>query len=175
MFDENLVGNSARLHGRKRDVSDIPSNTLEDIANITGMRDDLIKAVLDASDMYSRAAPPVSIEHLTILREGKQESVIHHFAMTEDGEWNRSRGAKVDVGIDGLAALRNFDRRVTRTRGKLTLDVYLGTAERGERPDTQLRLEGTNLNSSNVRFELSLNDPDDSHPRRKRSRAATAL
>jgi hypothetical protein len=165
---EHISVARAAMNFRKRDVSDIPSNTLEDIANITGMRDNLIKAVLDASEMYSADAPPVSVEHLTVLREGKRESVIHDFAMMPDGKWNRSRGAKVDVGIDGLAALRNFDRRVTATRGKLSVDLYLGTAEPGERPDTVLRLEGTNLNSADTRFELSLNDPDDARARRKR-------
>jgi hypothetical protein len=157
----------AAMNFHKRDVSDIPSNTLEDMANITGMRDQLMKAVLDASEMYSPNVPPVSIDHLTVLREHKRESVIHDFVMTQDGVWNRSRGAKVDVGIEGLAALRNFDRRVTDTRGKLTLDLYLGDADPGEKPDTQLQLDGRNLNRPNRRFELSLHKKDDSPPRRK--------
>jgi hypothetical protein len=146
----------AAMDFRGRDVSNIASNTLEDLANVTGMRDQLIKAVLDASAMYSPDAPPVSIDRLEISRERKRESVIHEFAMTQDGEWNRSQGSKVDVGIEGLASLRNFDRRVTPTRGKLTLDLYLGDADPGEKPDTQLRLDGTNLNGPRARFELSL-------------------
>ena len=150
----------AVMNFRKRDVSEIPSNTLEDIANITGMRDQLMKAVLDASEMYSANAPRVLVDQLTITRERKKESVIHDFVMTQDGEWNRSRGAKVDVGIEGLAALRNFDRRVTASRGQLKLDLYLGDAERGEEPDTTLQLDGTQLDRD-ARFKLSLQDPDE--------------
>src|SRR4051812_23255835 len=69
---EQIHVTRAAMNFRARDVSDIPSNTLEDIANITGMRDQLIKAVLDASEMYSPDAPPVSVDHLTILRERKR-------------------------------------------------------------------------------------------------------
>jgi hypothetical protein len=151
----------AAMNFRKRDVSDIPSNTLEDIANLTGMRDQLIKAVMDASEMYSQDAPPVSVDRLTILRERERESVIHDFVMTKDGMWSRSRGSKVEVGIEGLAALRNFDRRVTATRGKLRLDIYLGDGEPGEKPDVELWLDGTHLDGRNPRFQLSLHDPGD--------------
>jgi hypothetical protein len=158
----------AVMNFRERDVSKIPSNTLEDIANITGMRDQLIKAVLDASDMYSSDAPTVSVDQLTILRERKRESVIHDFVMTQDGPWNRSQGSKVEVGLDGVASLRNFDRRVTATRGSLKIDIHLGDADPGDKPDFQLRLEGTDLDRSDsgARFELSLHDPDDSRAQR---------
>jgi len=156
----------ATLDFRDRDLSNVETNTLGDLARVTGATDPLLKGVLDAADMYQPDSPPVAVDQLTMLRAGKKESVMHDFTKSVEGEFDRSHAASVDMGIEGLASVRNFDMRVTPARGKLAVGVYFGDAKRGEEPDAELRAEGHGLNTAKPKFDLSL-DTDESHRERK--------
>lgn len=155
----------ATFNYRERDISAAHTNTAADIGKIVGMSDSLIKGMLDAAEMYSADTPAISVERLTMMRAGKRESVMYGFWMAVEGTWNRSHAARVDAGIEGLAEIRNFDMRVTPVRGKLSMAVYLGKAERGEAPDTVVRLEGTALDKRQPSFELSLGSREEQHAR----------
>ena len=158
---ESIAIDRATFDYRERDVSHVRTNTAADLAQIVGMTDSLIKAVLDASEMYSTDSPRITVERLTMLRGGKRENVMHDFWMAVEGEWNRSHAARVDIPAEGLASVRNFDMRVTPVRGNLAMAVYLGEAERGEPPDAALRLEGKGLNQPHPSFDLTLKTGDD--------------
>jgi hypothetical protein len=153
---------------RERDISHVETNTLGDLADFVGMSESLIKGALDARDQYDPDAKPMTIGQVTMLRAGKKESQMFEQRQQMDGVWLRTYAARVATGIEGLAEVRNFDMRVTPKRARLTMGIYLGEAERGEKPDGELRLEGRDLDSPHPKFDLSLATDESRESRRTR-------
>lgn len=139
-----------------RDVSHVQLDSDGELANVVKMTDPMVKGILDSSETYSPDQPPMLIDHLTMQRGGKRESVMHEHTTTMDGVWSRSHAERVDFGMEGIATVREFDMRVTPRRGKLRMLVHLGDAEPGEKPDALVKLDGSELDQPKPRFDLSL-------------------
>jgi hypothetical protein len=140
---------------RDREVTEVESNTLGDLAKLAGMRDMLVKGMLDASEGFSPGGPVMQCGTLTMKRDGKLEAVMRDFQRTYEHGWERTRAAVVEGGPE-FASIRDLDMSVTRSRGKLKMDVFLGKPERGESPDVRLKVEGDRLNQSEPHFDMSL-------------------
>lgn len=158
----------AALDFRDRDLARVESNTLGDVVDLAGVRAPMINSILDASEMYSPDAPPVSIDHLTMLRNGETENVLHDYSRRIEGEWSRSHARRVETGIEGIASARNLDMRVTPLRGKVTVALYLGDKERGEEPDVEMRIAAKQLDQQSPKFEFSMDTDESPSARRTR-------
>jgi hypothetical protein len=145
----------ATLDQRDRDTSHVKSDTLGDLANVVGVRDGLVKGMLDASESFSPGGPVLHADTLIAKRNGKVESVMKDFRRTFEDGWERQHAARLEGG-GGVVAMRDFDMRVTKQRGKLSLAVHLGKPERGENPDMKLKMEATGLDEETPRVSLSL-------------------
>jgi hypothetical protein len=146
----------ATFDQRERDISNVDTDAASALAQFVGFGDELIKGLLDSSELYSIDSPPVLIEELTMKRAGKKQSLMHGFEKTVDGEWDRSHARRVQSTGGAGTTVRDLDMRVTPTRGKLTANVYLGTPKAAEAPDVKLRLEGRHLNGPRPSFTLDL-------------------
>ncbi|HET8938073.1 MAG TPA: hypothetical protein VFN67_31735 [Polyangiales bacterium] len=145
----------ATMDQRDRDTSHVKSDTLGDLANVVGVRDGLVKGMLDASESFSPGGPVLHADTLIAKRNGKVESVMKDFRRTFEDGWERQHAARLEGG-GGVVAMRDFDMRVTKQRGKLSLAVHLGKPERGENPDMKLKMEATGLDEETPRVSLSL-------------------
>jgi hypothetical protein len=150
----------ARIDKRERDLSHVETNTLGDIGKMVGFTDPLLKSVLDEAESYSTDTPELRIAKLNAFRGGKSEGTMYGFRRWLDGEWMRTRVARMESGT-GPVELREMDMRVSPTRGELSIAMFLGEAERGERPDAKLKASGRGLNNPKPRFELSLDTDED--------------
>jgi hypothetical protein len=130
----------ATVDYKERDLSNVTSNTLGDIAAFTGVSDKLVKSLLDASENHSTSAPPIRIDTLTIQRAGETSAVMHDFSKTPDGIWERTSAAKV---TSGPIEINDFDMRATPSQGRLTGEVHLGKAV----PDVALEIKGAKLDT----------------------------
>jgi hypothetical protein len=52
--------------------------------------------------------------------------------------------------------VRNFDLKVTPKRGELTLAIWLGKPDPGEKPDALLEVDGSDLNQEHPKFDIRL-------------------
>lgn len=145
----------AIIDQRERDVSEVESNTLGDLAKLAGVQDMLVKGMLDASEMFSPGGPVVHCGTLTMKRDGKHEAVMRDFQRSFEHGWERTRAARVESGPE-FASIRDFDMRVTPSRGKLRLNVFIGKPERGESPDVRLEVDGNSLNERKPHFDVRL-------------------
>jgi hypothetical protein len=145
----------ATIDQRDRDMTNVESNALGDLAQVIGMRDSLCKGLLDASEMYSDSDMLLQVGVMTQKRKGKTESVMHGFRRTFEKGWDRQFAERVESSPE-LASVRNFDMRVTPSRGELTADIYLGKPKHGEKPDAELKIDGRELDQKKPRFKLSL-------------------
>jgi hypothetical protein len=145
----------AMMDQRERDVSNVESNTLGDLADLVGFRDSLVKGMLDAGEMYAGKGPVIQMDTVISKRAGKTEAVMHGFRITHENGWDRQFAARMESGPD-IAAIRNFDLRVTPKRGQLSLDLFLGKPEPGEKPDIELQVEGRQLDEKKPHFKLSM-------------------
>ena len=145
----------ATMDQRDRDTSHVKSDTFGDLANIVGVRDGLVKGMLDASESFSPGGPVMHADTLVAKRNGKVESVMKDFRRTFEDGWERQHAARLEGG-GGVVAMRDFDMRVNKQRGKLSLAVYLGKAERGESPDMKLKMEASGLDQETPRVSMSL-------------------
>jgi hypothetical protein len=143
----------ATVDYNERDLSHVQSNTLGDIAALAGVSDKLVKSLLDASENYSDSSPPLRVDVLTMQRGGKTSAVMHDFSKSPDGAWERTYAARVE---SGPIEIRQFDMRATPSRGRLTGNVYLGSANRDEKPDVPLVLEAEQLDAKQPRITLHL-------------------
>ncbi len=140
-------------------LDNVESNTFGDLANIAGMRDQLMKGILDAAEMYSpEAQPPMTVGTMITMRGGKKETVMYGYKESRDGEWAHSQAKRLETGVEGLVSARNYEMRVTKKRARMTVGLYLGDAERGEEPDVELRLVARDLDRPKPHVEMSLDD-----------------
>lgn len=145
----------ASMDQRDRDTSHVKSDTLGDVANIVGVRDGLVKGMLDASESFSPGGPVWHADTLIAKRNGKVESVMKDFRRTFEDGFERQHAARMEGG-GGVIAMRDFDMRVNKHRGKLSLALHFGKPERGENPDMELKMEASGLDQDTPRVSMSL-------------------
>jgi hypothetical protein len=135
---------SATVDYRERDVSHVKPAQPDGARTITDaqLRQNLVSAMLDASDMYAVDVPNIRVKTLTALRAGRVQFVMHGFRRSLDGTWNRSQAEQVDCPANAGVVLRGLDMRVVPGWGKLSAIVLPG---RGSAHDASLRLEGRRL------------------------------
>jgi hypothetical protein len=146
----------ATMEQHDRKLPDVRSNTLGDLSNLAGVRDGLLKGMLDASESYSPGGPVMEVGTLVAKRDGKVESIMKDFRRSFEDGWERQHAARMEGGAPGGIAMRDFDMRVTKSRGKLSLAVYLGKPERGEDPDVELKMDARGLNEKSPYVSLSM-------------------
>lgn len=136
---------SATIDYRERDVSHVrPSQQPagRPVAD-SRLRQKLLSAMLDASEMYSVDAPSISVKTLTAMRAGRVQFVMHAFRKSLDGTWNRSQAERVECPADAGVELRGLDMRVVPGWGKLSGILTTGTPDGA--PRATLWLEGRRL------------------------------
>jgi hypothetical protein len=136
---------SATVDYRERDVSHVKTSRA-DVADPVAdrrLRQKLLSAMLDASEMYSVDAPSISVRTLTATRAGRVQFVMHAFRKSFDGTWNRSRAERVECPADAGAELQGLDMRVVPGWGKLSAILVPGA--RGSSTRATLWLEGRRL------------------------------
>jgi len=146
----------ATMEQRDREVPDVKSNALGDMSNLVGVRDSLLKGMLDASESFSPGGPVMEVDTLVAKRDGKVESTMKGFRRTFEEGWVRQHAERVEGGAPGFIAMRDFDMRVTKTRGKLSLAVHFGKPEQGENPDVELKMDARGLDEKSPRVSMSL-------------------
>lgn len=147
----------ATMEQHDREVPKVKSNALGDMSNLVGVRDGLLKGMLDASESYSPGGPVMEVDTLVAKRDGKVESVMKDFRRSFEDGWERQHAARMEGGAaPDFVAMRDFDMRVTKSRGKLSLDVYLGKPERGEDPDVELKMDARGLDEKSPYVSMSL-------------------
>lgn len=156
--DLSVHVDKATIDQRDRDVSNVETNTLGDVAEIAGVTDMLYKGMLDAAELYSPTLPPVEVDELVMKRAGKLDSVLHGFRQSLDGEWNRSQAARVQPpgGGDQPVSVRSLDMRVTPDKGKMTANIFLSDPSPGEKPDMTVNVEGHRLDASHPKISLEI-------------------
>jgi hypothetical protein len=152
---------SASVEYRMRDVSHIKASQseLRERALPAGaLRQALIAAMLDASEMYSVDAPDISVKTLTATRHGHPQFVMHELKVSLAGSWNRSQAAWVECPVDAGVVLRQLDMRVVPGWGILnaTLAATPGASQRGPSKPLALRLEGRRLDGLRPRVVAEL-------------------
>jgi hypothetical protein len=148
---------SATIDQRDRDASHIENNTLGDLSSIVGVDEMLAKGILDARDMYSTRTPPFNAEKLIVNRAGKREAIMYGVEKKLEGDWSRTFAKRVDTpGIGGALSIRNFDMKVTPSRGKLQLDVYMAKPKKGDKPDMKVKMDAERLDTKKPHFALKL-------------------
>jgi hypothetical protein len=130
---------SATIDYRERDVSHVRTSQLD--LSDRRLRQKLLAAMLDASEMYSVDAPNISVKTLTATRGGRVQFVMHAFRKSLDGTWNRSQAARVECPADAAVELQNMDMRVVPGWGKLSAVVTVTSGT----PRATLWLEGRRL------------------------------
>lgn len=146
----------ATMEQRERKVPDVKSNALGDMSNLVGVRDSLLKGMLDASESYSPGGPVMEVDTMVAKRDGKVESTMKGFRRSFEDGWERQHAARMEGGAPGFVAMRDFDMRVTKSRGKLSLAVHFGKPERGEEPDVELKMEARGLDEKSPYVSMSL-------------------
>jgi hypothetical protein len=146
----------ATMEQRERKVPDVKSNALGDMSNLVGVRDSLLKGMLDASESYSPGGPVMEVDTMVAKRDGKVESTMKGFRRSFEDGWERQHAARMEGGAPGFVAMRDFDMRVTKSRGKLSLAVHFGKPERGEDPDVELKMEARGLDEKSPYVSMSL-------------------
>jgi hypothetical protein len=146
----------ATMEQRDREVPKVKSNTLGDMSNIIGVRDGLLKGMLDASEAYSPGGPVMEVDTLVAKRDGKVESTMKGFRRTYEDGWERQHAKRMEGGAPGFIAMRDFDMRVTKSQGKLSLAVHFGKPERGEEPDVELKMDARGLDEKSPYVSMSL-------------------
>jgi len=145
----------ATIDQRERALPEVESNTLGDIADLFGFRDELLKGMIDASETFMVGGPVMHCDRLVMKRAGKVESVLRDFHRTFERGWDRTRATRLESESE-IVQIRDYDMRVTPRRAELRFDVHFGQPERGDRPAMQVRIEGRGLNRKRPYFSLSL-------------------
>lgn len=136
---------SATIDYRERDVSHVRAtrSPLDQKAADARLRQKLLAAMLDASEMYSVDAPNVSVKTLTASRGGRVQFVMHGFRKSLDGTWNRSQAERVECPAHDGVELRGLDMRVVPGWGKLSAVLTAGVPSGAAR--ATLWIEGRRL------------------------------
>jgi hypothetical protein len=147
----------ATMEQRDRKTTNVESNMLGDIANIVGIRDGLMKGMLDASEGFSPGGPVMTVDTMIAKRNGKLESVMKGFRRTYEDGFERQHAARMEgKNGDEAIAMRDFDMRVNKSEGKLSLALHFGKPERGEKPDMKLEMEARGLDEKTPKVRMSL-------------------
>jgi hypothetical protein len=146
----------ATLNQRERSLAKVECNLMGELAKLQGAGDQLMKGMLDASELYATDGPEVHVDRLTMQRAGKAESIMVGFRKSTDGQWDRTQTARVaGAGID-LITLTDVDMHVMPSRGRLVANIHLGKPEPGHAPDMRLRTAGRKLNQAKPQFDMEL-------------------
>ena len=148
----------ATLDQRERKVTNVESNTTGDLANIVGIRDNLVKGMMDASESFSPGGPIVEADTMIAKREGKVDAVMRHYRRSYEDGWDHQHAERLESaeGEKGPLAMRDFDMRATKSQAKLRLAVFLGKPKPGEEPDIALKMDATGLDETKPHVNMSL-------------------
>jgi hypothetical protein len=148
---------SASVEYRDRDLSQIKASRseLREIALPEGtLRQTLIAALLDASEMYSVDAPTIRVKTLSATRSGRTQFVMHDLRVSLAGTWNRSQAAWVECPFAAGVVLRDLDMLVVPGWGKL--NATLVQAGHPQAKPVALRIEGRRLDGVRPRVVAEL-------------------
>jgi hypothetical protein len=140
---------------RQRDVSHVEKKSAGKIPGFSQMSNQFVKGMLDASEQFSTGGPMVRADTMVVKRAGKTESVMRDFTRSSEFGWDRQTASRLE-GIPDVVSIRNFDMKVTPKKGELTLAIYLGKPDPGEKPDAQLKVDGRDLNQAKPQFDIRL-------------------
>jgi hypothetical protein len=153
----NVHIEKAVIDQRERDVSDVHTDALGEMAKVAGLSDTLFKGMLDFSELYSPTSPPVTIDELDMKRAGKREALLHGFRKSLDGHWDRCWAATVETpGVGSAVAVQALDMRVTPSHGRLSASVYFTRPKLGQEPDLAIHVEGRHLDERHPQFNVKL-------------------
>jgi hypothetical protein len=149
---------SATVDYRERDVSHVKANQPDASRTLAELhlRQKLVSAMLDASEMYSVDAPNISVKTLTATRGGRVQFVMHEFRKSLDGSWNRSQAERVECPSDASVELRGLDMLVVPGWGRLSAVLAQGSRARTNEQSVALRLEGRRLDGLRPRVVTEL-------------------
>lgn len=157
MSPSRIYVSRATMDQREREVKNVESNTVGDLANIAGIRDNLVKGMLDASESFSAGGPILEADTMIAKRAGKVDSIMKHFRRAYVDGWDTQHAESMESpGGSGPVSLRDFEMRVTKSEAKLRLAIYLGKAKPGEKPDIALKMDATGLDEKKPRVHMSL-------------------
>jgi hypothetical protein len=146
----------ATLNQRERSLANVECNVMGELVKLQGAGDQLMKGMLDASELYAAEGPQVHVDRLTMQRAGKTESIMVGFRKSTDDQWDRTQTSRVGGnGID-LVTVTDLDMHVTPSRGRLVANIHLGKAQPGDAPDIRLKMEGRKLNHAKPHFDMEL-------------------
>lgn len=148
---ENVEVDEATIDYHPRDISNVQTNTLGDLAQAAGISDGFVKSMLDAADMYSANGPPVTIDRLLAKRGGQPESRMRHFHKSMHQLWDRTQIDRLEPTAQRGVVVHDLDMEVMPTRGRMRASV-----EAGPLPKIELRMQGAALDSDKPRMKLSL-------------------
>jgi hypothetical protein len=143
----------AGLDQRERDLKNVHMNALQAIAEFTGMTDELVKSMLDGSELYSSDNPALQVDALNVKRGGKHKSIMRNFRKTLDGSWNRTQTDVIDSGASPVS-VGDLDMRVTPSRGIGLVSIYFGKRTPGSKADIRLELTGERLDTTAPQVQL---------------------
>lgn len=118
------------------------------------LRGVLLRAMLDASEMFSADIPVVRVDTLTAKREGRVQLVMRGFRKSMEDGWDRSRAARVSSPTLASVSLHDFDMWVLPSWAKLSATLSLGPSQRLK--VYELRLEGRRLDGERARVVTEL-------------------
>lgn len=140
---------------RERDVSQVEKKSAGKVPGISQMSDQFVKAMLDASEMFSSGGPTLHADTMVAKRAGKTESIMKDFRRSSEFGWDTQSAAQL-LGVPPIVSVRNFEMKVTPKRGEMTVAVYLGKPDPGEKPDATIKVDGTDLNQKKPKFDIRL-------------------
>lgn len=157
MTPSRIYVSRATMDQREREVKNVESNTVGDLANIVGIRDNLVKGMLDASESFSAGGPILEADTMIAKRAGKVDSIMKHFRRAYKDGWDTQHAESMESpGGSGPVSMRDFEMRVTKSEAKLRLAIYLGKAKAGEEPDIALKMDAKGLDENKPRVTMSL-------------------
>lgn len=140
---------------RERDVSHVEKKSAGKVPGFSSISDQFVKSMLDASESFSSGGPIVRADTLVAKRAGKTETIMKDFRRSSEFGWDRQTAAQL-LGVPEVVSIRNFDLKVTPKRGELTLAIWLGKPDPGEKPDALLEVDGSDLNQEHPKFDIRL-------------------
>jgi len=146
----------AELDQRARDISHVDMDTTGDIADALGVIDSMVKNMLDSAAMYRKDMPYLLVDVLTTRRDNELESTMIRFRKSMDGPWNRTQADRVIAAGGSPVTVADMDMRVTETRARCRVDIYLGKREAGDTPDIKLAMVAEHLNTKTPKLALEI-------------------
>jgi hypothetical protein len=140
---------------RARDVSHVAKKSAGKLPGLSEISDQFVKAMLDASELFAGDGPTLRADTMVSKRAGKTESVMKEFKRSSEFGWDHQTAARLE-GVPDVVSIRNFDMKVTPKKGEMTVAVYLGKPDPGEKPDALLKVDGRDLNQERPQFDIRL-------------------